>query len=561
MLGEKVERTSVQRKLTAGLQAEAVAAETAAAVTVDIRADVTDALLLRIEELGGTLVNHHPKYRAIRARVPPGVLEALAAEEAVQFIRSADRSITHGGPSNLPRMRRQAPVGQAHEVVRTVTETPSAGRSNTSQGVAAHDVRTAWERYGVNGAGIGIGVLSDGVDALEALQASGDLPTEVTVLPGQAGSGDEGTAMLEIVHDLAPGAHLYFATATDVGQAQFAANIEALCEAGADIIVDDVIYIGEAAFQDGVVAQGVNAATEAGCFHVSAAGNSGNLNAGTAGVWEGDYVAGSPLVVDGESLGATHLFDGGLESNRIVEEGRYIVLQWADPLGASENDYDLFLVDADGAVVASSTNTQDGTQDPLEMIVPPPGLADGRLVVVQVAGEDRYLRLEVVLGRLEAATAGATVGHNAAEAALGIAAVDVWTAALDGRPFDGTESVETFSSDGPRRVFFESDGTPLTPGDFSASGGRALGKPDMTAANRVTTATPGFGGFTGTSAAAPHAAAIAALMVEAAGGPTGVTVEDLRRGLGGSALDIEAPGHDRDSGAGRRAGAARFAHG
>ena len=43
-----------------------------------------------------------------------------------------------------------------------------------------------------------------------------------------------------------------------------------------------------------------------------------------------------------------------------------IILQWADPLGASSNDYDLFLVNEDGAVVASSTDTQDGTQDPIE---------------------------------------------------------------------------------------------------------------------------------------------------------------------------------------------------
>ena len=95
--------------------------------------------------------------------------------------------------------------------------------------------------YGVTGAGIGIGVLSNGVDTLAARQASGDLPA-VTVLPGQAGTGDEGTAMLEIVHDLAPGANLFFATASG-GQAQFAANIEALCTAGAKVIVDDVFYV------------------------------------------------------------------------------------------------------------------------------------------------------------------------------------------------------------------------------------------------------------------------------------------------------------------------------
>ena len=111
-------------------------------------------------------------------------------------------------------------------------------------------------------------MLSNGIGTLADRQATGDLPHSVTVLDGQAGESRdrEGTAMLEIVHDLAPGAHLYFATGFG-SPAQFAANIEALCQAGADVIVDDVIWFSEAAFQDDVVAKGVNAAVDAGCFY------------------------------------------------------------------------------------------------------------------------------------------------------------------------------------------------------------------------------------------------------------------------------------------------------
>ena len=61
--------------------------------------------------------------------------------------------------------------------------------------------------------------------------------------------------MLEIVHDIAPGAHLYFATAVG-SPAQFAANIEALCDAGADVIVDDIKWLAEGVFQDDVVSKG-----------------------------------------------------------------------------------------------------------------------------------------------------------------------------------------------------------------------------------------------------------------------------------------------------------------
>ena len=131
-----------------------------------------------------------------------------------------------------------------------------------------------------------------------------------------------------------------------------------------------------------------------------------------------------------------------------------------------------------------------------------------------------------------------------------MAAVDAQTAGGPGRAFDGSESVETFSSDGPRRIFFEPDGTPITPGDFSSTGGRLLRKPDLAAADHVTTATPGFTAFRGTSAAAPHAAALAALMLEAAGGPNNVSPAQLLGAMEGAALDIEAAGRDRDSGAG-----------
>ena len=104
----------------------------------------------------------------------------------------------------------------------------------------------------------------------------------------------DGETLLEIVHDLAPGADLYFATASG-GQARFAENVEALCEAGADVIVDDIGYFAEPHLQDGVMAQGIDAAVADGCFFFSAAGNDGNLNDGTSGVWEGDYAAGSAL--------------------------------------------------------------------------------------------------------------------------------------------------------------------------------------------------------------------------------------------------------------------------
>ena len=509
-------------------------------VMVDIRAAVTPAVLTRIRELGGTVINSVPKYQAIRAQVPLRTVEMLAALDEIRTIRPAAEARTRGQVSTL------SPTSRTR-----IADAPVTKKDNTSEGVVAHRANSARTTHRVDGTGIGIGVISDGVRSLADRQASGDLPARVTVLPGQEGRGDEGTALLEIVHDLAPKAELYFATGNG-GQARMAENIEALCEAGANVIVDDIGYTNEAAFQDGIVAQGVNAAVNDGCYFFSAGGNDGNLTDGTTGVWEGDFAAGTSLIVDGATLGVRHDFGGGVEANE-VSGFIAIVLQWADPLGASANDYDLFLVNEDGDVVASSTDTQDGTQDPIESILLRffdfSGLS---VVVVKFSGANRYLRVHAFGGQLGIQTAGNLYGHSAAENAVSVAMVDVRTAAGPGKVFNGTESVRTDNSDGPRRIFFRPDGTAITAGNFSSTGGEPLQKPDLTAATCVSTATPGFSTFCGTSAAAPHAAAIGALMLEAAGGPGQVTLAQLRTGMttGTAVLDIETTGPDRDSGAG-----------
>lgn len=133
-------------------------------------------------------------------------------------------------------------------------------------------------------------------------------------------------------------------------------------------------------------------------------------------------------------------------------------------------------------------------------------------------------------------------GHNAADQAFGVAAVSAYQRTT---PFTGSEPLETFSADGPRRIFFNPDGTAITPGNFSSTGGRVRYKPDLTAANAVACATPGFNPFYGTSAAAPHAGAIAALLMS---GKQQVTLANLRYALINSALPApstwkEVPGY------------------
>ena len=173
---------------------------------------------------------------------------------------------------------------------------------------------------------------------------------------------------------------------------------------------------------------------------------------------------------------------------------------------------------------------------------------NGLVVVVQYSGAARALRLDTHRGTLSVATAGSTYGHNATPS-LSVAAVNVATAGGGSFVGGGANPVENFSSDGPRKLFYQPNGTAITPGNvlFATNGGVTLAKVDLAAADGVVTTTPGFIPFFGTSAAAPHAAALAALVWSAKPGATAAAVKSA---LLGSALDIEAPGFDRDSGVG-----------
>ena len=108
---------------------------------------------------------------------------------------------------------------------------------------------------------------------------------------------------------------------------------------------------------------------------------------------------------------------------------------------------------------------------------------------------------------------------------------------------------EVFSSDGPRRIFYVPTGAPITPGNFlfGTNGGTTLLKPDVAAADGVSTKTPGFLPFFGTSAAATHAAAIAALIKSARQTNTNAQILNAMKQ---TALDIRAAGLDRDAGYG-----------
>ncbi|MGH8914663.1 MAG: S8 family serine peptidase, partial [Acidimicrobiia bacterium] len=587
---EKAARTPAERKLDSQVlyvsrmaQGEAVAAGVqtldielpdvnARGAVLDVSVEVGKTVLDEFVALGAEIIDINERYDHVRLRIELSQVEALAAIPQVSFVGPKREAITNRvdaeatairslGVESVDALRERKLVERAEtpasirQGLQVEGALPNVGSQN-SEGDPKHLANTSRSAFGVNGTGVRIGVLSDGVDGLATSQGLGDLGP-VTVLPGQEGTGAEGTAMLEIIHDLAPGAELYFATAFN-GMESFADNIRALRAAGSDIIVDDVGYLVETPFQDGqttpsplnggIVIQAVKDVVADGALFFSAAANSGNVNDGTSGTWEGDFVDGGPATGVLTGAGQVHDFGGQLFNVLTATTPNPVTLHWADPLGGSANDYDLYILDSTGTTVEDAgTNVQDGTQDPFEFTGP--ALAGERMVIVRFSGLDRFLHLTTNRGLLSIATEGETHGHAATTAAnsFGVAAT---SAQVNGsNPFNGSHVVETYSSDGPRRIFFQGNGAAITPGNFTETGGQVLQKPDLTAADDVSVT--GVGGFPspfqGTSAAAPHAAAIAALVQSRF---PAVSASGIRNALFASAIDIEAGGTDRDSGRG-----------
>jgi hypothetical protein len=401
-----------------------------------------------------------------------------------------------------------------------------------TEGDAIHRADLVRSNLGVTGAGVKVGVISDGVDHRNNAAATGDLPetspgsgvADIQVYSSLPGNGDEGTAMLEIIHDLAPDADLAFAGPWTSAEMVQAINWLATT-AGCDVIVDDVLFLDEPIFEDGAIAQTARqAVTTNDRVYVSAAGN-----------WGDDHYQGmfSPLsgYPDLHDFGAGDPFFDVL----VPPYGSLIILlQWNDRFGASGNDYDLYLFDDVGGLLGVSEEVQNGGGDPLELVIWTNDTGSTTWaygLVFQHSGAARTLELFVYGGNVidpAQSSADAVYGHAAVSEVVSVGAIS----ASD----PGHDTIESFSARGPATLYFPSYQVRQVP--FCA------------AIDGVTVSGAGgfYSPFYGTSAAAPHAAAIAALYLSAY---PDATPEQVRNVLASGAIDLGAGGFDYTFGYGR----------
>lgn len=536
-------------KVGAGPASLQVSAE-GIAVTVTYRTPPTAADIDALARLG-TVDDVAAKYLVVGATVPAAALPEVAALPNVRRVVETVSPVSSGG---------------TRFALASASAADDDCRSVPANLVEPLDVPAAWEKYDVDGSGIRVGIISDSYDTATDAPTTAEDDILSGVLPGPGNpcgweqpvevvqdapfaASDEGRAMAQLIHSIAPGATLLFASGVN-GQVGFANAVEKLIAAGSDIIVDDLGYVDELMFQNGVAANAVTDAAALGIPFFTAAGNDTSL--ATVGPSTGNVISSweapayrpmdCPEVIDalleeddetGDCLdfsptGAGDPTNTLTYPNLSAQETTTaeIMLQWAQPDGASDTRLIAAVIDPDTDEIVGLTPIQPlGT--PWQVAVFEPVKGDTRtggdydFVVVRVTTDG----VPASLPRVKAIFLGSYLrgaehfrsdggdlvgpsiyGHAGTPATMSIVAANAET----------PSTLEYFSGTGPTTLYFEPfPGTSPLPEPIS-------GAPDVTSLDGGWTSF--FGGpvadlddtysFTGTSAAAPSAAAVAALALQ-----------------------------------------------
>lgn len=424
----------------------------------------------------------------------------------------------------------------------------------TSEGDEAIRSGEARRLIGVNGSGVTVGTLSDSFNCLGGAAsgvASGDLPGGIVVLEEGSCDGssvDEGRALMEIVHDVAPGTQQMFHTAF-LGQANFAQGILDLRNAGARVVLDDIIYLAEPMFQDGAIAQAVDQVVAQGAVFFSAAGNEARVS------YEGPFRPSGVFIDEDGFICEAHDFDpdpGLVDITQRIDVSQTssatFSFQWDQPFfsvsgppGAA-SDIDILLFNTDESFISGGVgiNTSDDPVEVFQADLPTQLAAD--LVITRCNGPGPQLMKYVQFGDPvvinEFATASGTIyGHANARGAEAVGAADYrMTPAFGFTP----PVVEDFSSAGGVAIRLNTAGQLLAAPEVRT-------KPGIVAPDGVNTTflfrdrdddNDTFPNFFGTSAAAPHAAAVAALMLGRNGS---LSPDAVYARLRSNAIDMDDP--------------------
>jgi hypothetical protein len=458
-----------------------------------------------------------------------------------------------------------APAASASSAAPAASAAPASCRAATAPATPAAELLRSTEAtaaFGVDGSGVRVGIISDSFDtgpvptaaddvAAGALPGPGnpcgyETPVRV-VAEGGAGSTDEGRAMAQLLHGVAPGAELLFAS-TGGSNDEMVESIRLLREAGVDIIVDDVGLDDDLFFERGSASVAVEEAVDAGILYLAAAGNYGEVGAAdrpSAGFpissWSTlEYRPTECPAAVAEKAGVPVDcldFDSGdgvdpeltatLPPNTAVPFAFY----WGEPSDAVTTQFGLAVTDPaagetgfewaeeGGAPRMRAGVTNLGDDEPDAQGISIVRRLDEAAGVPPVAilfdgnSHNELVDLEHFRSTTTDTVGSSLVGHQADPSTIAVAAVDA-----------GTLGLETYSSAGPSVTLFGVPSPTVAPG------------PAVAGLDALPISFPLGGGssltFRGTSAAAPTVAAVAALVKQAdpAAGPA-----ELRAALEASA--------------------------
>jgi subtilisin family serine protease len=366
-----------------------------------------------------------------------------------------------------------------------------------------------------------------GYNALLGTELPSSVKTRSFRADGDLYTSAHGTACAEVVHDMAPDAELWLVNfSTDV---EYHNAVSWIIDQGmadedqkVDIISCSVGWLNSGAGDGtGLICEDVKNAYDNDIIWVSASGNEAERH------WEGAFR--DPDADDWCNFEEPAQAEDEWFTFYAVAGTTYqVALNWDDwgtwngsnYTYSEGNDYDLFLYDSAGLVIAASNNDQTAGAEPEETIKDTAVSTGWRYIRIYKWNASRDCKLELFFW------GGSDLEYSELAGSLAIPADSPYAIAVGATDWSD-DSIHSYSSRGP------------------TEDGRI--KPDLVAPSGVSSATYGDLGFSGTSASAPHVAGAFALLIA----KLPYTMDEIKSIIEARALDLGSSGKDNIFGLGR----------